>query len=132
MLPRYALALTVLTLVGVAGVFGKRSDADALAAVGQVIATKARAGLPEHSPLAGPLTALKPSDKFPLEERVRARIGNDKQTGNGVIDVRPGATPGDIRLRGVVPTQAAKVRAIELAAETVGVGSVTADELAVR
>lgn len=132
MLPRYALAITVLTLVAVAGVFGKRSDADALAAVGQVVADKARAGLPERSPLAGPVTALKPSDRFPLEERVRARIGNDKLTSDGGVDVRPGAAPGEVRLRGTVPSLAAKMRAIELAAETVGVAAVTADGLAVR
>lgn len=132
MLSRLALAVTVLTLVAVAGVFGKRSDADSLASVGRVIANKARAGLPERGPLAGPLTALKPSDHFPLEERVRARIQNDKSLAGSEVAVAAGDRAGDVRLRGAVPSLGAKQRAIELALETVGVAQVTSDELAVR
>lgn len=132
MLPRLALAITVFTLVAVAALFGKRSDADTLASVGRVIAGKARAGLPTQSPLAGPLTALKPSDHFPLEERVRARITNDKSLVGADIDVTPGSRPGDVKLRGQVLTLTHKTRAIDLAIETQGVEAVTADELIVR
>ena len=132
MLRRYSLAVTVLALVAVAALFGKRSDANALAAAGQVLVAKAKAGLPDHSPVAGPIAALKPSDQFPLEERVRARITNDKLVEGSEIAVAAGARPGEVRLRGLAATLSAKTRALQLALETVGVEAVTADELGVR
>ena len=132
MLKRFTLAVTILTLIAVAGLFGKRSDADTLASVGKVIADKARAGLPERSPIAAPLTALKPSDKFPLAERVRARITNDKLMAGSEVDVVTGAEAGQVKLRGTAATLLAKTRAVQLALETVGVETVTAEELAVR
>lgn len=122
------LVVMLAFVLGVsAAVFGKASDPDTLAAVGAVVGGKIQAALPDRSQLAGPLTAVRPTDRFPVEEQVRARIAADKLMAGAAVDVRTGARPGEVRLRGTVPTEAHAARAAQLAGETVGVDKVTSE-----
>lgn len=131
MTQRAVAVILVVALGAVAALFGKPSDPEALAAVGRAVALKVNAALPDRSRLAGPLTAARPTDRFPVEEQVRARIHSDKLMLGAAVDVLTGTQPGEVRLRGTVPTTAQKARAVLLAGETVGVDAVASDELRV-
>lgn len=127
--PRILPMLTAAVLAAAVLGFGKSSDPDTLAAVGQAVAGQVNNALPDRSRLAGPLTAFKPTDRFPVEEQVRARIHSDKLMAGSAVDVSGGGRPGEVRLRGRVPTAAQRLRAGQLAGETVGIDAVV-NELA--
>ncbi len=127
--PRILPVVTAAVVVAAVLGFGKSSDPDALAAVGQAVAGQVNNALPDRSKLAGPLTAFRPTDRFPVEEQVRARIHSDKLMAGAAVDVLTGGRPGEVRLRGQVPTAAHRARAGQLAGETVGVDAVV-NELA--
>ncbi len=126
-------ALVIVVWAGMVaawGFGGKRSDVEVLARVGTAVARQTKAALPDASRVAGPFVAFRPGDALPVEERVRVRIRTDKDTGGADVTVLPGAVPGEVRLRGIVPTPASRARAVELAEGTVGVDRVV-DEIAV-
>lgn len=109
---------------------GNRSDVEVLARVGSVVARQAKAALPDASKVAGPFVAFRPGDALPIEERVRVRIRTDKEMGGADVTVVPGTIPGEVRLRGIVPTVVHQRRAAELAEGTIGVEHVV-NEIAV-
>lgn len=121
------LILVALFLLLVGSRF-KPSDGDKLAAVSRLAVAKVRAALPPGEKLAGPVNALRKELPERPEDRVKARLDADKGLeGVSVGVVAEGTT---VRLRGVVPTAAARNRAVELAETTTGVEKVI-DELAV-
>ena len=122
------LLLVLIVAGSLAG--GKSTDADVLARVGAVVGRKTVAALPDRSNLAGPMTTFRIGDRFPLEERVRMRIQGEKSLNGIEIDVLPGAAPGEVRIRGIVATQAVARKALDIAANTNGVDKVI-DEVAV-
>lgn len=124
-----AVALLIVIVAGsLAG--AKSTDADALARIGSVVARKTTAALPDRSNLAGPMTTFKIGDRFPLEERVRLRIQSEKSLAGIEIDVLPGNAPGEVRVRGIVANTTVARKALEIAANTIGVDKVI-DEVAV-
>ena len=108
----------------------KRGDADVLANVGSVVASRVKAVIPEASWVSAPMAALKPGRVLPVEERVRVRIDSDKGMNGSTVTVVLGATAGEVKLRGVVATSVQRTRAAELAEGTVGV-EVVVNEIAV-
>ncbi|MGL6096281.1 MAG: BON domain-containing protein [Fimbriiglobus sp.] len=119
-----------LGVIGGSVAAGKKTDADILAKVGAVAVTKVKAGVPDLAAITGPFAAFKPGRALPVEERVRVRIDNDKTMGGATVDVLAGGHPGEVKLRGVVPTAAERDRAEVLALDTVGVVGVV-NEVAV-
>ena len=109
---------------------GKRSDTEVLARVGEVVAQRSKASLPEASKVAGPFLAFRPGNALPIEERVRLRIHTDRSMDGVEVSVVSGSVPGEVRLRGIVPTAAHRDRACEIAAGTVGVEQVV-NEMAI-
>jgi osmotically-inducible protein OsmY len=103
---------------------GKASDTEVLARVGRVSGAKVQAALPSASVIAGPFAAFEPGNALPVEEKVRLRIITDKAMAGAEVRVLPGATAGEVRLQGVVPTAGHRSRADALATETAGVTAV--------
>lgn len=124
---RIAGGVAVLLIVGAAVAAGKKSDPDTLARVGEVVGQRAKAALPSGSAVAGPLTAFKVGDRFPLEEQVRVRIQSDKGMAGAKVDVVAGAAAGEVRLRGEVITAWQERHAYRLATETAGVEKVVSE-----
>lgn len=125
--------LGIIVLIGIVGgaVAGsKKTDPDILASVGAVVGKRVKTSLPDRSKLAGPLTAFKLGDRFPIEEQVRVRIHSDKSMNGESVDVSSGSASGEVRLRGIVSTAALQRRAVEIAEATVGVEKVI-NEIAV-
>jgi hypothetical protein len=122
--------VAAVAIVGGALAGSKKSDPDTLARVGEVVGHRVKASLPEASKVAGPLAAFRPGDALPVEEKVRVRIRTDKAMAGADVTVAPGATAGEVRLRGVVQNRGQWSRAAELAGETAGVEKVV-NELAV-
>ena len=91
-----------LGIVGGALAGSKKSDPDTLARVGEVVGQRVKASLPEASKVAGPLTAFKPGDALPVEEKVRMRIHTDKKMAGTDVTVAPGSAAGEVKLRGLV------------------------------
>jgi hypothetical protein len=119
-----------VAIVGGALAGSKKSDADTLARVGEVVGQRVKASLPEASKVAGPLAAFKPGDALPVEETVRIRIHADKKMAGTDVTVAPGAAAGEVKLRGLVKDRGQWTRAAELAGETAGVEKVV-NEIAV-
>ena len=119
-----------LGIVGGALAGSKKSDPDTLARVGEVVGQRVKASLPEASKVAGPLTAFKPGDALPVEEKVRMRIHTDKKMAGTDVTVAPGSATGEVKLRGLVRDRGQWSRAAELAGETAGVEKVV-NEIAV-
>ena len=119
-----------VAIVGGALAGSKKSDADTLARVGEVVGQRAKASLPEASRVAGPLAAFKPGDALPVEETVRIRIHADKMMAGTDVTVAPGSAVGEVKLRGLVRDRGQWSRAAELAGETAGVEKVV-NEIAV-
>lgn len=124
---RLAGGVAAVLIVAAAVSAGKRSDLDTLAQVGDVVGKRARAAAPSGSAVAGPLTAFKVGDRFPLEEQVRVRIQSDRGMTGAKVDVAAGSTPGEIRLRGEVVNPWQERRAYHLATETAGVDKVVSE-----
>jgi BON domain len=124
---RIAGACAAVLIVGAAVAAGKRSDLDTLARVGEVVGQRAKAAAPNGSAVAGPLTAFKVGDRFPLEEQVRVRIQSDRNMAGAKVDVVAGAAPGEVRLRGEVVNPWQERHAFRLATETTGVEKVVSE-----
>jgi hypothetical protein len=122
--------VVAIVIVGGALAGSKKSDADTLARVGEVVGHKVKAALPDASRVAGPLAAFKPGDVLPVEETVRMRIHADKKMGGADVTVTPGSAAGEVKLRGLVKDRGQWSRAAELAGETAGVEKVV-NEIAV-
>jgi BON domain-containing protein len=119
-----------VAIVGGALAGSKKSDADTLARVGEVVGQRVTASLPEASRVAGPLATFKPGDALPVEETVRIRIHADKMMAGADVTVAPGSAAGEVKLRGLVKDRGQWSRAAELAGETAGVEKVV-NEIAV-
>jgi osmotically-inducible protein OsmY len=104
------------------------SDGDKLAAVARLTVGKVRESMPPAERVSAPLNALRRELPQRTEDRVRARLEADKQLEG--VQFAVSADGATVKLRGVVPTPAARQRAVELAGSTVGVDAVV-DELAV-
>ncbi|HET6572221.1 MAG TPA: BON domain-containing protein [Fimbriiglobus sp.] len=130
------MAKRILGVVLAVGIIGgalagsKKSDADTLARIGEVVGQRVKAALPEASKVAGPLTAFKPGDALPVEETVRIRIHADKKMAGTNVTVASGATSGEVKLHGLVKDRGQWARAAELAGQTAGVETVV-NEIAV-
>jgi len=124
---RIAGAVAAVLIVAAAVAAGKRSDLDTLARVGEVVGKHAKATAPNGSAVAGPLTAFRVGDRFPLEEQVRVRIQSDRGMAGAKVDVVAGATPGEVRLRGEVVNAWQERHAYRLATETAGVEKVVSE-----
>ena len=124
---RIAGGIVAVLIVGGAVAAGKKSDPDTLARVGEVVGKRAKAALPSGSAVAGPLTAFKVGDQFPVEERVRIRIQGDKGMAGAKLDVVAGAATGEVRLRGEVVNAWQERHAYRLATETAGVEKVVSE-----
>ena len=122
--------LISVAIVGGAVAGSNKSDPDTLVRVGEVVGKKIKGSLPEASKVAGPFLAFKPGDSLPVEEKVRIRIRADKKMGGADVTVAPGATAGEVKLRGVVAADVQKRLAGELAEGTAGVEKVV-NEIAV-
>ena len=122
--------LVCVGIVGGAIAASKKSDPDTFAQIGQTVGVKVKGSLPDGSTVSGPLVAFKPGDALPVEEKVRMRIHTDKKMEGAEVVVQAGATPGEVKLRGVVANSDQAHRAVRLAEGTVGVESVV-NELAV-
>jgi hypothetical protein len=127
MAKRVVGVLVALAIVGGAVAGSKKSDPDTLARVGEAVGRKAKGSLPEASRVAGPLTAFRLGDRFPVEEQVRIRLQADKNLAGAEVLVAPGQSPGEVRLRGVVVSSQQAQHAVRLAEETVGVQKVIND-----
>jgi hypothetical protein len=119
--------LLAAAIVGGAIAGSQSSDAEVLARLGGVVATKVHAALPDRSQLAGPATNFKVGDRLPVEEQVRLRIHSDKAMNGASVEVSRGSIPGEVRLYGVVGTADLQTRAADIAAGTVGVNRVQND-----
>jgi osmotically-inducible protein OsmY len=106
----------------------KPSDGDKLTAVARLAVTKVRGVMPPAEKVAAPVHAIRGALPQGVEDRVKSRLEGDRQLAG--VDVAVSAEGGAVKLRGVVPTAAARLRAVELAETTVGVEKVI-DELAV-
>src|SRR5262249_3468023 len=104
------------------------SDGDKLATVSRMAVTKVREALPPAERVSAPVNALRKELPQRTEDRVRARLEADKQLEG--IEFAVAADGATVKHRGVVPSPAARQRAVELAGSTVGVDAVI-DELAV-
>ena len=124
---RIAGGVAAVLIVVAAVAAGKRSDLDTLARVGEIVGQRARAAAPSGSAVAGPLTAFKVGDRFPLEEQVRVRIRSDRGMAGSKVDVVAGAAHGEVRLRGEVVNPWQERRAYHLATETTGVDKVVSE-----
>jgi osmotically-inducible protein OsmY len=103
------------------------SDGDKLASVARMTVAKVRDALPPADRVSAPVNALRKELPQRTEDRVRARLEADKQLEG--IEFAVSADGPTVKLRGVVPSAAARQRAVELAGSTVGVEAVV-DELA--
>ncbi|WP_161967440.1 BON domain-containing protein [Fimbriiglobus ruber] len=119
-----------IAIVGGAVAGSNKSDPDTLARVGEVVGKKVKGALPETSKVVGPFLAFKPGDSLPVEEKVRIRIRADKKMDGADVTVAPGASAGEVKIRGVVANEAQKRLANELAEGTAGVEKVV-NEIAV-
>ena len=122
---RLEVLVVILMIVGLLAA-SRKADADILVRVGALAGQKVHAELPTAAAIAGPLVALRPGDALPVEERVRVRIGADKQMTGADVTVH-GGPAGGVRLRGLVLSADQARRAEELALGTVGVATVTND-----
>lgn len=119
--------LIVLFIVLVGSRF-EPSDGDRLAAIGRLLARKARGAMPPAEKLAGPLDSIRRGLPTRLEDRVKNRLETDRGLQGVAFSV---SADGDtITLRGVVPDARTRKHAVDLAESTAGVEKVI-DELAV-
>jgi len=130
MTKKIAACLLLVIIVGGVVLTSQSSDGAILVRLGQIIATRATANLPDRSNLAGPIVSFKLGDRLPIEEQVRLRIQADKTLGQQPVEVLVGNGPGIVRLRGIVTEGRFAQEILQVAANTRGVETVI-NELAV-
>ena len=106
----------------------KPSDGEALSSISRLTVGKVRNALPPAERIAAPVNALRCELPDSLDLRVKARLSTEKSLEG--MDFAVVSEGTEVKLRGIVPDSASRRRAVELAQNTLGVGSVV-DELAV-
>jgi hyperosmotically inducible periplasmic protein len=123
-----AFLILIALFVVLVGTRFRASDADKLAAVARLAATKVRNALPPAVNVAAPVDALRKELPTRPEDAVKARLAADKRLAG--LNVTVTAEGAAVKLRGVVPDAKTRKVIVSLAENTTGVEAVV-DELAV-